>query len=242
MGGASVRLANAQEAQACGVAAIYQEPLVFPDLDVAENIFITHRDQGVLVCWKRMYTEAEDLLASLGVRLDVRASARGLTLASQQAVEIAKAISLRVKILIMDEPTASLSDHEVRQLFRVGGRYQVTTRRASQPRGRCGRAVPAPSPSAGSRRVPSGRAAVPSRPVWRRAAVCSIRGNRGERRSRSGTNPNPGRLRSMKLWDPHFHLWDVSPDTTRASSSRRTVIRCTACPASRRTCGSKVSS
>ena len=119
VGGASVRLADAQEAQACGVAAIYQEPLVFPDLDVAENIFITHRDQGVLVRWKRMYAEAEDLLASLGVRLDVRASARGLTLASQQAVEIAKAISLRVKILIMDEPTASLSDHEVRQLFRV---------------------------------------------------------------------------------------------------------------------------
>ena len=117
--GAAVHLANAQEAQACGVAAIYQEPLVFPDLDVAENIFITHRGQGALVRWKRMYADAEDLLGSLGVRLDVRAPARGLTLASQQAVEIAKAISLRVKVLIMDEPTASLSDHEVRQLFRV---------------------------------------------------------------------------------------------------------------------------
>ncbi len=117
--GAPVHLANAQEAQARGVAAIYQEPLVFPDLDVAENIFITHRDQALLVNWPRMYAEAEDLLASLGVRLDVRAPARGLTLASQQAVEIAKAISLEVKVLIMDEPTASLSDHEVRQLFRV---------------------------------------------------------------------------------------------------------------------------
>ena len=117
--GAAVHLANAQEAQACGVAAIYQEPLVFPDLDVAENIFITHRGQGALVRWKRMYADAEDLLGSLGVRLDVRAPARGLTLAAQQAVEIAKAISLRVKVLIMDEPTASLSDHEVRQLFRV---------------------------------------------------------------------------------------------------------------------------
>ena len=119
MDGAPVHLANAQEAQAAGVAAIYQEPLVFPDLDVAENIFITHRAQGLLVHWKRMYEEAADLLASLGVRLDVRAPARGLTLASQQAVEIAKAISLRVRTLIMDEPTASLSDHEVRQLFRV---------------------------------------------------------------------------------------------------------------------------
>ena len=117
--GRVVHLANAQEAQAHGLAAIYQEPLVFPDLDVAENIFITHRDQDLLVNWPRMYAQAEDILASLGVRLDVRAPARGLTLAAQQAVEIAKAISLEVKVLIMDEPTASLSDHEVRQLFRV---------------------------------------------------------------------------------------------------------------------------
>ena len=117
--GRTVHLANAQEAQAHGLAAIYQEPLVFPDLDVAENIFITHRDQAMLVNWPRMYAAAEDILASLGVRLDVRAPARGLTLAAQQAVEIAKAISLEVKVLIMDEPTASLSDHEVRQLFRV---------------------------------------------------------------------------------------------------------------------------
>ncbi len=117
--GRVVHLANAQEAQAHGLAAIYQEPLVFPDLDVAENIFITHRDQAMLVNWPRMYAQAEALLASLGVRLDVRAPARGLTLAAQQAVEIAKAISLEVKVLIMDEPTASLSDHEVRQLFRV---------------------------------------------------------------------------------------------------------------------------
>ena len=117
--GEPVHLSNAQEAQACGVAAIYQEPLVFPDLDVAENIFITHRHQALLVDWPRMYADAEGILASLGVRLDVRAPARGLTLASQQAVEVAKAISLEVKVLIMDEPTASLSDHEVRQLFRV---------------------------------------------------------------------------------------------------------------------------
>jgi rhamnose transport system ATP-binding protein len=119
MEGAAVRLANAQEAQACGLAAVYQEPLLFPDLDVAENIFITHREQGLLTNWRRMYAEAEDILLSLGTRLDVRAPARGLTLAAQQEVEIAKAISLDVKVLIMDEPTASLSEHEVAQLFRV---------------------------------------------------------------------------------------------------------------------------
>lgn len=117
--GKAVHLANAQEAQAAGLAAVYQEPLLFPDLDVAENIFITHREQGLLTNWRRIYAEAEEILASLGVRLDVRAPARGLTLAAQQAVEIAKAISLEVKVLIMDEPTASLSEHEVGQLFRA---------------------------------------------------------------------------------------------------------------------------
>jgi rhamnose transport system ATP-binding protein len=86
---------------------------------LAENIFISHRDFGPVVRWGRMYREAEDVLAKLDVKLDVRMPARGLTLAAQQTVEIAKALSLDVRVLIMDEPTASLSAHEVRQLFRI---------------------------------------------------------------------------------------------------------------------------
>jgi rhamnose transport system ATP-binding protein len=66
-----------------------------------------------------MYREAEDILSKLDVKLDVRMPARGLTLAAQQTVEIARALSLDVRVLIMDEPTASLSAHEVRQLFRI---------------------------------------------------------------------------------------------------------------------------
>jgi rhamnose transport system ATP-binding protein len=119
LNGQPIEIHNAQQAQAHGIAAIYQEPMVFPDLNVAENIFISHRDRGPFVRWKKMYRDAEDILNQLDVKLDVRASARGLTLASQQAVEIAKAISLQVKVLIMDEPTASLSAHEVAQLFKV---------------------------------------------------------------------------------------------------------------------------
>jgi rhamnose transport system ATP-binding protein len=91
--------------------------MVFPDLNVAENIFISHQDRGPVVRWNRMYADAEAILSKLDVHLDVRMPARGLTLAAQQAVEIAKAISLRVRVLIMDEPTASLSAHEVTQLF-----------------------------------------------------------------------------------------------------------------------------
>ncbi|RME80628.1 MAG: sugar ABC transporter ATP-binding protein, partial [Caldilineae bacterium] len=117
--GNPITIRNSQEAQAHGIAAIYQEPMVFPDLNVAENIFISHRDFGPLVNWNRMYDEAERILARLDVRLDVRQPARGLTLAAQQAVEIAKAISLDVRVLIMDEPTASLSAHEVDQLFQI---------------------------------------------------------------------------------------------------------------------------
>jgi rhamnose transport system ATP-binding protein len=66
-----------------------------------------------------MFRDADAILATLGVSLDVRSPARGLTLAAQQSVEIAKAISLNVRVLIMDEPTASLSAHEVAQLFKL---------------------------------------------------------------------------------------------------------------------------
>jgi rhamnose transport system ATP-binding protein len=119
LAGRPVTIRNAAEAQRLGVAAIYQEPLLFPDLNVAENIFISHQDRGMAVGWSQMFREAEAILAELGVALDVRSPARGLTLAAQQSVEIAKAISLKVRILIMDEPTASLSAHEVQELFKL---------------------------------------------------------------------------------------------------------------------------
>lgn len=119
LNGRSVTIQNALDAQTHGIAAIQQEPMIFPDLNVAENIFISHRDRGKVIRWRQMYKEAEAILAKLGIRLDVRSSARGLTLAAQQAVEIAKAISLDVRVLIMDEPTASLSAHEVEQLFKL---------------------------------------------------------------------------------------------------------------------------
>ena len=119
LGGQPVTIRSAAEAQRLGVAAIYQEPLLFPDLNVAENIFISHQDRGVVVGWRDMFREADKILAELGMTLDVRKPARGLTLAAQQSVEIAKAISLNVRVLIMDEPTASLSAHEVQELFKL---------------------------------------------------------------------------------------------------------------------------
>jgi rhamnose transport system ATP-binding protein len=113
-----IRINNTAEAQTYGIAAIYQEPMIFPDLNVAENIFISHQGRGAVVNWRRMYQEADAILAKLGVMLDVRSPARGLTVAAQQTVEIAKALSLNTRVLIMDEPTAALSAHEVMQLFK----------------------------------------------------------------------------------------------------------------------------
>ncbi len=117
LNGKSIRVTNSVDAQAYGITAIYQEPMVYPDLNVAENIFISHRSHGVIVNWRKLYQDAEKILAKLDVKLDVRMPARGLTLAAQQTIEIAKAISLNVRVLIMDEPTASLSAHEAEQLF-----------------------------------------------------------------------------------------------------------------------------
>jgi rhamnose transport system ATP-binding protein len=122
--GRAITVRNSVEAQEYGIAAIHQEPMIFPDLDVAENIFISHAHRGLFLNWGRMYQEAERILGQLDIKLDVRSQARGLTLAQQQAVEIAKAISLRVRVLIMDEPTASLSAHEVEQLFKLARRLR----------------------------------------------------------------------------------------------------------------------
>ena len=110
---------STRAAQMQGIAAIYQEPMVFPDLDVAENIFISHMNRPARIDWSRMYSEAEEIIARLGVKLDVRRLAASLTLAEQQTVEIARAISLDVRVLIMDEPSSSLSNHEVQRLFAI---------------------------------------------------------------------------------------------------------------------------
>ncbi|HEX6222304.1 MAG TPA: sugar ABC transporter ATP-binding protein [Acidimicrobiia bacterium] len=108
---------DAAHAQSRGVAAIYQEPSIFPDLTVAENIFIGHQDRGWLVDWKKMSSDAGEILQRLDLDTDPSMPAVALTVAGQQAVEIAKAISLDTRVLIMDEPTAALSAHEVNRLF-----------------------------------------------------------------------------------------------------------------------------
>ncbi|HEY6540787.1 MAG TPA: sugar ABC transporter ATP-binding protein, partial [Ktedonobacteraceae bacterium] len=121
IGGEGVELRSPVQAQALGIAVVQQEPMLFPDLDVAENVFMGRhpRDRFGRVDWKRMYREVDQLLASLDVSLSSHMPVQGLSVAEQQLVEIAKALSLQAHVLVLDEPTAALSGHEVEELFAI---------------------------------------------------------------------------------------------------------------------------
>jgi rhamnose transport system ATP-binding protein len=121
VGGEPIVLRSPTQAQALGIAVVQQEPMLFPDLDVAENVFMGRhpRDRFGRVDWKRMYREVDQLLASLDVTLSSHTPVQGLSVAEQQLVEIAKALSIQARVLVLDEPTAALSSHEVEELFTI---------------------------------------------------------------------------------------------------------------------------
>jgi rhamnose transport system ATP-binding protein len=119
--GADVEFHSPKDAKAAGIAVIYQEPTLFPDLSVAENIAMGNQPLTRLhqIDRRAMSVNATRLFRRLGVHLDPSRPARGLSIADQQIVEIAKALSSEARILIMDEPTAALSAVEVERLFAV---------------------------------------------------------------------------------------------------------------------------
>jgi rhamnose transport system ATP-binding protein len=108
-------------ARAAGIAVIYQEPTLFPDLSVAENIFMGRQPLagGRRIDRKALTERCRALFERLGVHMDPDRPARGLSIADQQMVEIAKALSFDARVLVMDEPTAALSGVEVERLFAV---------------------------------------------------------------------------------------------------------------------------
>ncbi len=126
LGGEPVDFGSTAESKAAGIAVIYQEPTLFPDLSVTENIFMGRQilGRGRRIDRAAMYAEAASLFAGLGVHIDPRRQALGLSIADQQIIEIAKAISLDARLLIMDEPTAALSGVEVQRLFTVARRLR----------------------------------------------------------------------------------------------------------------------
>ena len=109
------------DAQRAGVAIIYQEPTLFPDLSVAENVLMGRQPLGRLgrIDARAQNTAVAGILRDLGVQLEPDRLVRGLSIADQQLVEIAKALSLSARLLVMDEPTAALTLLETERLFRV---------------------------------------------------------------------------------------------------------------------------
>ena len=108
-------------ARRLGIACIYQQPALFPDLTVAENIGLRLDPGHALrrVGWKRLREQAEGLLRKIGAAIDPEAEVRGLSMPEQQLVEIACAVGTGARIVIMDEPTASLTQKEQHLLHAV---------------------------------------------------------------------------------------------------------------------------
>src|SRR4051794_35932812 len=119
--GAPVDFHSPHDARDAGIAVIYQEPTLFPDLSIAENVVMGYHPLGAMrrIDRGRMRRTVQGLLDRLGVKLDPERPVRGLSIADQQIVEIAKALSFEARVLIMDEPTAALSGAEVERLFTV---------------------------------------------------------------------------------------------------------------------------
>ena len=110
-------------ARALGIAAVYQQPALFPDLTVEENIALALESAAVWrrIDWRARRRQARELLERCGAEIAPERTVSTLSMPEQQLVEIAKAIGARARILILDEPTAALTDREVERLFRVIG-------------------------------------------------------------------------------------------------------------------------
>jgi ribose transport system ATP-binding protein len=119
--GSEVRIAGPRAAQALGIGIIHQELALMPDLTVAQNIFIGRepRNRWGVLNEAQINRDAEAVFGQMKVPVDPRAEVRSLTIAKQQMVEIAKALSFRSRILIMDEPTAALNEAETNELFAI---------------------------------------------------------------------------------------------------------------------------
>lgn len=125
LNGEPIEVTSPVVAQKLGITLIHQEPISFPDLSVAENL-VLGRDEGWFgrVPWSEMTREANRLMNLLGVRIDVTRPMRGLSIADQQMVEIARALASDSRLIIMDEPTAPLTPKEVETLFTIARRLR----------------------------------------------------------------------------------------------------------------------
>ncbi len=121
LNGQPVTIGNPHQAQRLGISMVHQELNLVPALDVGRNIYLGREPTKgrSVIDWTRLYRDAESLLAQLGIPLNPRTLVRRLSVAQQQMVEIAHALSWRPSILILDEPTSSLTSQEIDELFRI---------------------------------------------------------------------------------------------------------------------------
>lgn len=112
----AVAIHSPQEAQQLGISTVYQEITLCPNLSVAENMFIG-RTKGVVQNWKKMNADTNQILESLGIPAKANQQLETCSIAVQQMIAIARAVDMECKVLILDEPTSSLDDNEVKKLF-----------------------------------------------------------------------------------------------------------------------------
>jgi inositol transport system ATP-binding protein len=119
-GGQKVTLASPHDAQRRGIVTIFQEFTLVPNMTIAENVFIGREPgPGVFVNWRKMAADTRAITARLGLRLRPMSIVRELSVAEQQMVEIARALSMKSRLIVMDEPTSALSSSEVEKLFSI---------------------------------------------------------------------------------------------------------------------------
>jgi inositol transport system ATP-binding protein len=122
LAGESVTLPTPLDAQRQGIVTIYQEFNLIPTMTLAENMFLGREPgTGPFISWRRMREATADALGRLGLDLDPMMPVSDLSVGEQQMVEIARALSMESRIVIMDEPTSALTEHEVERLFRIIG-------------------------------------------------------------------------------------------------------------------------
>ena len=114
------RFASVRDAEKAGISVIFQELSLVKELSVAENVFLGREPQRFgVINWSELYSRAQKLLDELHLAIDTRAPVRNLGIGQQQLIEIAKALSQEARILVLDEPTAALTETEVETLFAI---------------------------------------------------------------------------------------------------------------------------
>ena len=119
--GKAQAFSNPNDSEKCGIQMIYQETNSILDLNIAENIFLGkyHRNRYRLIDWKRVYKETEEVLARVGLNIDPKEKVRNLSASQQQLITIAKAVRANPRILVLDEPTSTLTKSECEYLFKI---------------------------------------------------------------------------------------------------------------------------